>query len=155
MTLLRRMFLEFFCSCTVCQVLWSAAFLLLLHTKGDGLGVGSEAKRPISIRLPGLSGRWLANADLKRKKKTFMYKLKKKIIQIIKKSDWLKSVLVEFLYGNKCVWEYVLRAMRGSVSLSHQRSSEWSNAQFRHVKINTCNMRGEIQERRAEEKQDI
>lgn len=40
------------------RVLCSVAFLLLLlHTKEDGHGGGSEPQQPISLQLPGLNCR--------------------------------------------------------------------------------------------------
>ena len=44
-----------------CKVLPS--LLLLLHTKEDGLGGGSESAQPIRIKLPGLQCIRLADAD--------------------------------------------------------------------------------------------
>lgn len=69
------------------RMLCGVALLLLLHTKEVGLGGGSEPRRPISLQLPGLHRRWLADAlsFTKRKKKNFSYKMEK-----IKTIDWFK-----------------------------------------------------------------
>lgn len=63
------------------RMLCDVAFLLLLHTKEVGLGGGSEPLGPISLQLPGLHCRGLADAPchlLKgEKKKTSCTKWKK------------------------------------------------------------------------------
>lgn len=79
-------------------------FLLLWHTKEVGHSGGSEPRRPISLELPRILCRWLADAlsFTKRKKKELLILNVKKIKKI-----WLVYVWWFWLFFRHEYWMWV------------------------------------------------